>query len=187
MAKKGKIALEILLESIEISSLPMRRLLRSRNLLSVDLIWPRTGVARKSAARQVVFRKGKTDFTSEEWAKRLVFREEIEGHAALAVSVSESVTQQKLRRFARLTAKYALRMGADFMEKAMVGYADIASSPLDALSQMVGEKDAPKSIVQGVVDINSLPNAGEEMRMEIPLKNSDHDEDVGVLRVIIRA
>ena len=97
------------------------------------------------------------------------------------------MTQQKLRRFARLTAKYALRMGADFMEKAMVGYADIASSPLDALSQMVGEKDAPKSIVQGVVDINSLPNAGEEMRMEIPLKNSDHDEDVGVLRVIIRA
>ena len=66
MAKKEKVALEILLEEAEITSLPMRKLLKSRNLLSVDLIWPRTGVARKSAAREVAFRKGKADFTSEE-------------------------------------------------------------------------------------------------------------------------
>ena len=187
MAKKEKVALEILLEKAEITSLPMRKLLRSRNLLSVDLIWPRTGIARKSAAREVAFRKGKADFTSEEWAKRLIFREEIEGHAAIAVSVSESVTAQKLRRFARLTAKYALRMGADFMEKAMVGYADIASSPLDALSQMVGEKDAPKSIVQGVVDITELPDAGEEMCITIPLKLPDLGNDAGRLHLILRA
>ena len=187
MAKKEKVALEILLEDAEITSLPMRKLLKSRNLLSVDLIWPRTGIARKSAAREVAFRKGKADFTSEEWAKRLIFREEIEGHTAIAVSVSESVTAQKLRRFARLTAKYALRMGADFMEKAMVGYADIASSPLDALSQMVGEKDAPKSIAQGVVDITELPDVGEEMRITIPLKLPELGKDAGSLQLILHA
>ena len=73
MAKKEKVALEILLEDAEITSLPMRKLLKSRNLLSVDLIWPRTGIARKSAAREVAFRKGKADFTSEEWAKRMSY------------------------------------------------------------------------------------------------------------------
>ena len=187
MAKKEKVALEILLEEAEITSLPMRKLLKSRNLLSVDLIWPRTGVARKSAAREVAFRKGKADFTSEEWAKRLIFREEVEGHTALAVSVTESVTAQKLRRFARLIAKYALRMGADFMEKAMVGYADIASSPMDALSQMVGEKDAPEAIAQGVLDIASLPEPGEEMRVEVPLKLPDLGKDAGMLALVIRA
>ena len=70
MAKKEKVALEILLEKAEITSLPMRKLLKSRNLLSVDLIWPRTGVARKSAAREVAFRKGKADGGGDGFGKQ---------------------------------------------------------------------------------------------------------------------
>jgi hypothetical protein len=134
------------------------------------------GVARKSAAREAVFRKGKADFTAEEWAKRVLFRETIEDHTALAVSIIEPVTVQKLKRFARLTAKYALRMGADFMEKAMVGYADIASAPMDALSAMVGEKDAPEAIAQGVCDIKVLPAVGEEITCEIELVRPGSDK-----------
>ena len=71
----------------------------------------------------MVFKKGVCDFTAEPWTKRVVFREEIEDHCGLAVSITEPVSVQKVRRFLRLTAKYALKMGADFMEKAMVGYA----------------------------------------------------------------
>ena len=185
--KNRKLPLEILLVGAEISSLPERRLLKSRNLFAADLIWPRTGVARKSSARQIVLRKGKADFTKEEWAKRLLFREEVEGHSAIAVSITESVTVQKLRRFARLTAKYAFRMGADFMEKAMVGYADIASAPLDALSAMVGEKDAPKAIAQGVCDLTVFPEPGGELLVEIPLLRVGEDEIIGKMVVAVRA
>lgn len=186
MAKSVKTSVEIMLKSVRLASLPERRVPKSRNLLCLDLIWPRTGVARKSAAREVVFRKGVADFSSEEWAKRLVFREEIEGHSAIAVSVTESVTVQKMRRFARLTAKYALRMGADFVEKAMVSHAEIASAPMDALSQMVGEKDAPEAIAQGVVDIAALPEAGEETVVDIPLKRPGGAGEVGVLTISIK-
>ncbi len=185
--KKSKIPLEILLVSAEINSLIERRLLKSRNLFSADLIWPRTGVARKSSARQIVMRRGKSDFTNEEWAKRLLFREEVEDHCALAVSITEPVTVQKLRRFARLTAKYAFRMGADFMEKAMVGYADIASAPLDALSAMVGEKDAPKAIAQGVCDLSVLPKPGCETLLELPLFRPDEDGPIGKIVLAVRA
>ena len=157
----------MLLVKAELTGVPERRLLKSRNLGSVDLIWPRTGVARKSAAREMVFKKGKADFAAEEWAKRVVFREEIEGHCGLAVTITEPVSIQKARRFLRLTAKYAFKMGADFMEKAMVGYADIASAPLDAVAQMVGEKDTPKAIAQGVVDLSELPADGQEATLEI--------------------
>ena len=115
-----------------------------------------------------------------------MFREDVDGRTAFAVSVTEPVTVQKLRRFARLTAKYALRMGADFMEKAMVGYADIASAPLDAVSAMVGEKDAPEAIAQGVVDIPSLPADEEEVFVEVPLRRPGEDEVIGSLTLAVR-
>ena len=179
MAKKMKKMLEVSLVDVELTSLPERKLLKSRNLVCVDMIWPRAGIARKSAAREATFRKGKVDFSSEEWAKRIVFREDVDARTAFAVSVTEPVTVQKLKRFARLTAKYALRMGADFMEKGMVGYADIASAPLDALSAMVGEKDAPEAIAQGVADLPALPPDGESILVEVPLKRPDSGETIG--------
>ena len=75
------------------------------------MIWPRTGVAKKSGVREMVFKKGVCDFAAEPWAKRVVFREEIEDHCGLAVSITEPVSVQKVWRFLRLTAKYALKTG----------------------------------------------------------------------------
>lgn len=185
MAKMRKKMLEVSLVGVELTSLPERKLLKSRNLVCVDMIWPRAGIARKSAAREAVIRKGKVDFSTEEWAKRVLFREDVEGHTAFAVSVTEPVTVQKIKRFARLTAKYALRMGADFMEKAMVGYADIASAPIDALSAMVGEKDAPEAIAQGVVDFPSLPEDGETVFVDVPLVRPGTDKVIGTFTVSV--
>ena len=186
MAKKTKKTLEVSLVKVELVSLPERKLPKSRNLVCVDMIWPRAGIARKSAAREAVIRRGKVDFSSEEWAKRILFREDVEERTAFAVSVTESVTVQKLKRFARLTAKYALRMGADFMEKAMVGYADVASAPMDALSAMVGEKDAPEAIAQGVVDFLELPADDAEVFVEVPLKRPGSDKTIGNLVLSVR-
>lgn len=186
MAKRVKQEVEVLLSEAVITGLPERKLVKSRNLVCVDLIWPRAGIARKSSAREALFRKGRADFTGDPWAKRVMFREEIGGHSAIAVSITEPVTVQKLKRFARLTAKYALRMGADFMEKAMVGYADIASAPMDALSAMVGEKDAPEAIAQGVVDLDSLPGTGEELALEIPLVRPSTGKSIGSLSIVLR-
>ena len=77
-------------------------------------------------------------------------------------------------------------MGADFMEKAMVGYADIASAPMDALSAMVGEKDAPEAIAQGVLDIESLPKDEEELIVEVPLVRPNSETSVGTLTLALR-
>jgi len=181
-----KTSIEIQLVRAELTGIPEKRLLRSRNLGCVDVIWPRTGVAKKSGAREMVLKKGIADFTSEEWTKRVLFREEIEGRCGLAVTITEPVSIQLARRFVRLTAKYALKMGADFMEKAMVGYADIASSPIDALAQMVGEKDTPKAIAQGVLDVTELPAEGEEETVVVPLKRPLTGKTVGTLTLLLR-
>ncbi len=186
MAKTNKVNVEILLLKAELTGVPEKRLLKSRNLGAVDLIWPRTGIAKKSAAREMTFKKGTADFSSEEWTKRCLFREEIEGHCGIAVTITEPVSIQLARRFVRLSAKYALKMGADFMEKAMTGYADIASSPMDALAQMLGEKDTPKAIAQGVLDFDALPAEGEEKTIEVPLKRPLTGREIGRLMLLVR-
>ena len=184
--RRAKAAVELLLVRAELKGVPEKALLKSRNMVQVDMIWPRTGIAKRSAMREAVFRKGVCDFTPEPWTKRVVLREEVEGRCGFAVSVTEPVSIQQLRRFLRLTAKYALKMGADFMEKAMVGYADIASSPLDALAAMVGEKDAPKVIAQGVFDLSDIPGDGEEREITVPLIRPLTGKDVGALTLLAR-
>ena len=184
---KAKVNLEFLLVRAEVKGVPEKALLKSRNIGQVDLIWPRTTIAKKSGAREMVFKKGVCDFTSEPWTKRVLFREDVEGHCGLAVSITEPVSVQKVRRFMRLTAKYALKMGASFMEKAMVGYADIASSPIDALAAMIGEKDVPKVIAQGVIDVEDLPGDGEEVMVSVPLSRPLTGREVGSLAICIRA
>ena len=187
MAKRVKANIEFLLAKAELNGIPEKALLKSRNIGQVDLIWPRTGVAKKSGAREMVFKKGVCDFTAEPWTKRIVFREEVEDHCGLAVSITEPVSVQKVRRFLRLTAKYALKMGADFMEKAMVGYADIASSPIEALAAMIGEKDVPKVIAQGVLDVTELPAEGEELTITVPLIRPLTSRPIGSLTILLRA
>ena len=184
--EKTKRTIEFLLVKAELQGVPEKRLLRSRNIGQLDLIWPRASIAKKSGAREMVFKRGKCDFSAEPWTKRTVFREEVDGHCGLAVAITEPVSIQKVRRFLRLTAKYALKMGAGFMEKAMVGYADIASSPIDALAAMIGEKDVPEVIAQGVLDINELPAAGAEREVTVPLVRPLTGKAIGSITLVLR-
>ena len=149
-------------------------------------MWPRTGVARKTAAREMRFKKGKVDFTAEPWAKRIVYREEIEDHCGIAVSITEPLSTQKLRKLAKLTAKLILKEGADILSASMVGYGDIAAAPVDALATIVGESEAPKSIAQGVIDFTTLPAEGEEIQLTIPLTRPTLGTACGKVTLVVR-
>ena len=181
-----KTSVEITLKSLSITSIPEKTLLISRNLLTVEMIWPKVGTPRKSATRQITMKKGKCDFATEPWAKRVLFREDIDGHTAFTVSIAEPVTLQKLRRLLQLTAKAALKEGADVIDAALVSHGDIAAAPVDALATMVAEKDAPRIIVQGILDYDDLPAAGEEKEVVIPLTRPKRDKSVGSLMLVVR-
>ena len=69
--KRAKVNLEFLLVKAELKGIPEKGLLRSRNIGQIDLIWPRTGVAKKSGAREMVVKRGVCDFTAEPWTTRV--------------------------------------------------------------------------------------------------------------------
>ena len=181
-----KTSVEITLKSLSLTSIPEKTLPISRNLLTVEMIWPQAGTPRKSATRQITMNKGKCDFSVEPWAKRVLFREDIDGHTAFTVSIAEPVTLQKLRRLLQLTAKAALKEGADMIDAALVSYGDIAAAPVDALATMVAEKDAPRIIVQGVLDHDDLPAAGEVKEVVIPLTRPKFSKQIGTLTLLVQ-
>ena len=181
-----KTTFEITLKSISVTGIPEKALLVSRNLLTVEMIWPKAGAPRKSVTRQITMKKGKVDFTTEPWAKRVLFREDIDGHTAFTVSIAEPVTLQKLHRLLQLTAKAALKEGADMIDAALVSYGDIAAAPVDALATMVAEKDAPKIIIQGVLDYDDLPSAGKTKEVVIPLTRPKFSRPIGSLTLLVQ-
>ena len=167
---KAKQPVEILLVRADIAGAGFQKiLLKSRNQITVDLIWPRSGIAKRTASREANFARSKADFAGEEWTRRVLFREEIEGHAGLAACVSESLNSENVEKFLRLAAKYALKTGADVVGKYTVGISDVASAPIDALAAMAGTYPGPKPITQGLCDLPDLPAPGGEREVEIPL------------------
>ena len=181
-----KTTFEITLKSLTINGIPEKALPLSRNLLTVEMIWPKAGAPRKSATRQITMKKGKVDFTTEPWAKRVLFREDIDGHTAFTVSIAEPVTLQKLHRLLQLTAKAAIKEGADMIDAALVSYGDIAAAPVDALATMVAEKDSPRVIVQGVLDFDDLPKSDETKEVVIPLTRPKFNKSVGTLTLLVQ-
>ena len=184
--KDGKRTVEVLLVSADIRTGFQKLLLKSRNLLTVDLVWPRVGVPKKSAAREAWFVKSKCDFSREEWTKRVLFREEIEDHAGLAVSVSENLTDEWIEKFLRLVAKNAFKVSADFVEKYTTGINDVAAAPFDALSSIVGSYPGPRTILEGVCDIPRLPEPGEEILVEAPVRRPRGSAACGKVTFLVR-
>jgi len=51
---------------------------------------------------------------------------------------------------------------------------------------MVAEKDAPRIIVQGILDYDELPAAGEEKEVVIPLTRPKLGKSVGSLTLVVK-
>lgn len=186
-ASKVKVSLEVLLVRSELKGFAEKGLPVSHNIGLVDIVWPRPSVPRRSVAREMVFKTGRCDFTSEPWTKRVVFREEVEDRCGFAVSITEPMNASKARRFLRFAAKYAAGAGADFLAGTMARHSDVLSSPFGALAAIADEKDVPKVIATGVLDLNALPAAGESREVKVPLSRPLSGRAIGHLTLCVRA
>jgi hypothetical protein len=52
---------------------------------------------------------------------------------------------------------------------------------------MIGEKDVPKVIAQGVLDVTDLPGEGEERLVSVPLIRPLTGKPIGSLSLCLRA
>ena len=188
--KNTKVAIEILFAGAEIDGILLQpHLVKTTRLVTVDLICPRSSVAKKSTAKEVKFRKAKADVKGQGWTERVMYREDVEGHFGFAVQLSEVLDDEWFEKFLRATAKIALKEFRDVLQKTTVGISDIASAPIDALAQIEGTYPGPKTVAQGVLDVTEdmLPEPGQVAFVEVPLHRPRFQKNVGSVRLEIRA
>ena len=188
--KNQKVSIEVLLAGAEISGIKLQpHLVKTTRLITVDLVCPRASIARKTAAKEVKFQKAKADVKGQGWTERVMFREDVDGHFGLAVQLSEVLDDEWFEKFLRATAKVALKEFRDVVQQYTVGISDIASAPIDALSQLEGTYPGPRTVAQGVLDVTEemLPEAGRSVMVEVPLHRPKFAKTVGRVKLELRA
>ena len=189
--KNQKTTVEVLLVGADIGGIKLQpHLVKTSRLVTVDMVCPRSAIAKKTAAKEVAFRKAKADLKGEGWTQRIMFREDVEGHFGLAVQLSEVLDDEWFEKFLRATAKIALKEFRDLAKTYTVGISDIASAPIDALAQLEGTYPGPKTVAQGVLDVTEdmLPESGKSVIVEVPLHRPKiaKAKTVGTVKLEIR-
>ena len=188
--KSQKATIEVLIAGAEIGGIKLQpHLVKTTRLVTVDMICPRTAVAKKTSAKEVKFRKSKADLKGQGWTERIMFREDVEGHFGFAVQLSEVLDDEWFEKFLRATAKIALKEFRDLAKTYTVGISDIASAPIDALAQLEGAYPGPKTVAQGVLDVTEemLPETGKAVTVELPLHRPKFSKRVGCVKLELRA
>ena len=185
-----KTTIEVLVAGAEIGGIKLQpHLVKTTRLVTVDLVCPRAAIAKKSAAKEVKFQKAKADLRGQGWTERIFHREDVDGHFGLAVQLSEVLDDEWFEKFLRATAKIALKEFRDVVQQYTVGISDIASAPIDALSQLEGTYPGPKTVAQGVLDVTEamLPAKGQVTVVEVPLHRPKFAKKVGSVKLELRA
>ena len=188
--KNQKIPVEVLFAGADIGGIKLQpHLVKTKRLVTVEMICPRSAIAKKTVAKEVKFQKSKADVRGQCWTERVMHREDVEGHFGLAVQLSEVLDDEWFEKFIRTTFKIALKEFRGLMQKYTVGIEDIASAPLDALAQMEGTYPGPKTVAQGVADVTEamMPEPGQSVFVEVPLHRPKFAKTVGSIRLEVRA
>ena len=188
--KNQKVTVEVLIAGAEIGGIKLQpHLVKTNLLVTVDMICPRTAIAKKTAAKEVKFQKAKADLKGQGWTERVMFREDVDGHFGFAVQLSEVLDDEWFEKFLRATVKIALKEFRDLAKTYTVGISDIASAPIDALAQLEGTYPGPKTVAQGVLDVTEemLPEPGKAVTVEVPLHRPRFAKTVGHVKLELRA
>lgn len=186
----NKLPIEVLLTGAELDGIRLQpKLVKTTRLITVEMVCPRASIARKTAAREVGFNRAKADLRSRSWTERVMHREDVDGHFGLVAQVSEILDDEWFEKFLRATAKIALKEFRDLLQGYTVGIGDIASAPLDALSQLEGTYPGPKTVAQGVLDIDEakLPPPGKSVMVAVPLHRPKASKIIGHVQLELRA
>lgn len=155
---------EITLHSIHIPETTSGLDTETTHLLGADLVWPRIGVAQKSASQTCALKEGHADFETVNWGRRILFKETVEGRFALSLTLTESLDDEDLEQFFRFCAGAFLSIGAGMVESAVKPVGKLAAAPLDYAAKNIGKYPGPKLLVEGLAELHSsdLPESGGE-------------------------
>lgn len=148
---KTKLDLEITLERLEIGT--RRRYNRGVHQLDVSLLWPRTGIALRSAGSRIVLQNGLCDLSAVGWHRRVLFKESCSDTFAMCLEISVSMTRSMLKSLPRKFAGYIFKTAGDYIDD-LGAAGEVAEQPLKEISRSLLDNKPPATMGHGAVDLN---------------------------------
>lgn len=169
MATKQKTDLEVTLARVQMPSLGKTG--AHQHVVTVELIYPRIGVASKSSAKTVVLKNGVCEADLLSWTRKICFKESVEGSFGVHITISERLSATQMRKVMRFIAGKSLDIGADAVEDAipMPVVDEIAVQPLIYLSKQLLTTTQAKIIAEGYLDLKATQFSDTPSLISIPL------------------
>lgn len=171
MMKQVKREIEIHLERIELLESGLKLDKHTTHQVDASLIWPRTGIAKKTGSQLVNLDYAAADLASVQWGKKILLRESTEGRFALGVTVSEALDYEKLEKFLRECFRIGIKAGGSLAASYSGGLSKFVTAPFEATAKLVGTYPGPQTLAEGMTELHSdeLPQPGCEKLLILQL------------------
>ncbi len=172
-----RLSLEVTLESVALRETGAAAAAATRHLLTATLVWPRLAVARKSFSRPCRLVGGAAQFTAQDWCDAILFKETLEGRFALALSISEALSDERLDAFLRFFGHNAFAVASSLVDDWAGPVGKFAAVPLDFAAKQLGKSsEAPAVIAEGILPLDAADwtGRGPSFSLALPL-TARHD------------
>lgn len=170
MAESKKCDVEMCIQSMALRvGGPGKKPAESNHAVTVELIWPRNGIQKKSYTRLVKLQGNACAFTDADWVESILLKETVSGRFAIKATVSQALSDSAVEKLLRAVAKSAASSVADVVEDQagdVVG--KVAASPFDFLAALMAD-GAASTVAQAVVTLNSsdIPEGGRVLTLPL--------------------
>ncbi|MBO7655676.1 MAG: hypothetical protein J6U40_12215 [Kiritimatiellae bacterium] len=171
MAAQSKRDVEITLEEIDVPVLGIKTGANTSHVVGLELIWPRTGVAKKSGEQACRLVNGKGHFDGLNWGRRILIRESVEGRFALRMTLTEDLDDEEIEKILRFCGGVFFAFAADAVEDVVPVAGKVASSPLDYLAKNIAKYPGAKIVAEGMMEMDAgeLPPVGGEKLLTLQM------------------
>lgn len=163
--------MDITLQKIDLSGLVEQSDEPTSHLLGLDVIWPRMSIVRRSGVQGCKLVKGCGNFEKENWGRRILIREPVEGHFAVRVTLSEEVMDKDLEKFLRFFGSVFLGTAADAIDDVLPVAGKLAAIPFDYASKEVAKNTGPDIDAEGMAELltSELPTSGHSSLLTVQM------------------
>jgi hypothetical protein len=142
---------------------------KSRHILEAELLYPRAGIASKSASMTQQLSSGSLDVRGLPWYRRILFKENVEGRFAIKFRISRSLGQAAFNAAMRYIGSVVFGAVETTVDKHYGGVVgDVASSPFGYGRKQLAKTPSIEYILEGGIDLEASQLNGT-MQIEVPL------------------